>query len=86
MAQMGCEFLLKMTAIPSITGHVGMLSRRSWKPPFKPVKQYDTPKNQPHCTVKNTRAPPLEASEQTTMFDDFSIQRGFDFAGAVTDA
>jgi hypothetical protein len=30
-------------------------------------------------TGNNTRAPPLEAAEQTTMFDDFTIQRGFDF-------
>jgi hypothetical protein len=37
-------------------------------------------------TGNNTRAPPLEALEQTAMFNDFTIQRDFDFAGAVTDA
>jgi hypothetical protein len=30
-------------------------------------------------TGNNTRAPPHEALEQTTMFDDFSIQRDVDF-------
>jgi hypothetical protein len=30
-------------------------------------------------TGNNTRAPPLEATEQTTMFDDFTMQRDFDF-------
>jgi hypothetical protein len=37
-------------------------------------------------TVNNSRAPPVEALEQTVMFDDFTIRRDFDFAGAVTDA
>jgi hypothetical protein len=37
-------------------------------------------------TGNNTRAPPGEALEQTAMFNDFTIQRDFDFAGAVTDA
>jgi len=30
-------------------------------------------------TGNNTRAPPLEALKQTIMFDDFIIQRDFDF-------
>jgi hypothetical protein len=30
-------------------------------------------------TGNNTRAPPLEALEQTVMFDDFNTQRDFDF-------
>jgi hypothetical protein len=30
-------------------------------------------------TGNNTRAPPLEALEQTAMFNDFTIQRDFDF-------
>ncbi len=37
-------------------------------------------------TGNNTRAPPIDALEQMVMFDDFTIQRDFDFAGAVTDA
>jgi hypothetical protein len=37
-------------------------------------------------TGNNTRAPPVAAFEQTVMFDDFIIQRDFNFAGAVTDA
>jgi hypothetical protein len=30
-------------------------------------------------TGNNTRAPPREALEQTAMFDDFSIQKDFNF-------
>jgi hypothetical protein len=30
-------------------------------------------------TGKNPKAPPLEALENTVMFDDFTIQRDFDF-------
>jgi hypothetical protein len=30
-------------------------------------------------TGNNTRAPPLEALEQTAMVDDFIIQKDFDF-------
>ncbi|MFT6087945.1 MAG: hypothetical protein ACJA11_003217 [Glaciecola sp.] len=37
-------------------------------------------------TGNNTRTQPLEAIGQTVMFDDFTSQRDFDFAGAVTDA
>ena len=37
-------------------------------------------------TGNNTRAPPVDALEQAAMVDDFTIQRDFDFAGAVTDA
>jgi hypothetical protein len=37
-------------------------------------------------TGNNARAPPLETADQTAMFDDFNIQRDFDFAGAVKDA
>jgi hypothetical protein len=37
-------------------------------------------------TGNNTRAPQVAALEQTVMFDDSTIQRDFDFAGAVTDA
>ncbi|WP_371192889.1 hypothetical protein [Glaciecola sp. SC05] len=37
-------------------------------------------------TANNSRAPPVEALEQTVMFDNFTIQRDFDFTGAVTDA
>jgi len=37
-------------------------------------------------TGNNTSAPPVEALGQTLIFDDFTVQSDFDFAGAVTDA
>ncbi|MFT6331291.1 MAG: hypothetical protein ACJAYN_003245 [Bermanella sp.] len=30
-------------------------------------------------TANSARAPPFEAAEQTTVFDDFTFQRDFDF-------
>jgi hypothetical protein len=36
-------------------------------------------KNDSSITANIARAPPFEAAEQTTVFDDFTIQRDFDF-------